>query len=61
MAIKSEAFGRVTLSGPDAETFARQVTYGRPSKLAKEIAVRGVELSKEVRQTGSVTIKVKTL
>jgi hypothetical protein len=41
MAITSDAFGRVTLTGDDAKKFKKQVTYGRPTKAAIETAKRG--------------------
>lgn len=49
MAIQSNAFGRVTLTGEDAKKFKRQVTFGRPKASAKENVERGVKLVREFR------------
>lgn len=53
MAIQSNAFGRVTLTGEDAKKFKRQVTFGRPKAGARENVARGVELAKAFRSSGS--------
>lgn len=61
MAIKSEAFGHVLLTGDDAAKFERQIKYGRPKPNAKENIERGLELLRQFRANGdSLTIKVKT-
>jgi hypothetical protein len=52
MAIKSNAFGRVTLTGEDAAKFKRQVTYGRPNVHAKSNVEKGVELVRAFRSNG---------
>ncbi|SHI91975.1 hypothetical protein SAMN04488012_103316 [Palleronia salina] len=57
MAIKSHAFGRVTLTNDDAEKFSRQVKYGRPTKTAKESVARGLELTKKFKEGGKVSFK----
>jgi len=49
MAIKSNAFGRVVLSGQDAKKFADQVTYGKPKGAAKVNAKRGSEMLRQMR------------
>lgn len=61
MGIKSHAFGRVTLTGRDAEKFKNQVTYGKPKAAAVAAVKRGVVLSRELQQTGKIvrTIKLK--
>jgi len=52
MAIKSNAFGRVTLTEQDAKKFQAQVTYGKPKPAAKEAAKRGVALSRALTSNG---------
>jgi hypothetical protein len=59
MAIKSHAFGRVTLTGEDATKFKKQVAYGRPTKAAIETAKRGAVMAREMRDNGGkLTFKV---
>lgn len=58
MSIRSTAFGRVVLTDADAKKFKDQVTYGRPKKAAKDAVVRGVELSRQLREHGSFKLKV---
>jgi hypothetical protein len=55
MSIRSSAFCRVELTGADAKKFHNQVTYGR----AKPAVARGVVLSKSLKETGSVRVKLK--
>lgn len=52
MAIKSHAFGRVTLTGNDATKFRDQVTFGRPKAAAVESVRRGVEMTRALRDNG---------
>ncbi|WP_374625273.1 hypothetical protein [Devosia sp.] len=52
MAIKSSAFGRVTLTEQDAKKFQAQATYGKPKAAAKEAAKRGIELSRALTSSG---------
>lgn len=52
MAIESNLFGRLRLSGDDAEKFKRQVRFGRPKANAKDNIAAGVELVKEMRRNG---------
>ncbi len=52
MAITSNAFGRVTLTGEDAAKFKKQAAYGRPSKAAIEAAKRGAVMSKKMQENG---------
>ncbi|WP_295187802.1 hypothetical protein [uncultured Brevundimonas sp.] len=49
MAIQSNAFGRVRLSGEDAKKFDRQVRFGRPKAAASKNVAQGVELVKALR------------
>ena len=61
MAIKSSAFGRVTLTESDAKKFKNQVTFGKPKKAAVESAMRGVEISRAIRANkgGKFTVTLK--
>lgn len=52
MAIKSNAFGCVTLTERDAEKFKNQVKYGKPKQAAIENVKRGVSLSNELVAKG---------
>lgn len=56
MAIESDAFSRVTLTGEDAKKFKRQVTFGRPKAAAKENVARGVEMVKSYHQNGGYLV-----
>ena len=57
MAIKSHAFGRVTLTKDDAAKFSRQVKYGRSSEAAKKSVERGLELNEKFKTGGKIVIK----
>lgn len=60
MAIKSHAFGRVTLTEQDAKKFQAQVTYGKPKAAAKESAKRGIEMSRAMTSNGGkLTFKLQ--
>lgn len=52
MAIQSNAFGRVRLSGEDAKKFERQVKFGRPKPHARDNVSQGVELVQALRSKG---------
>lgn len=52
MAIRSNAFGRVTLTERDAEKFENQVKFGKPKPAAIENVKRGVSLSNELAANG---------
>ncbi len=58
MSIQPSAFGRVTLTKQDAKKFKNQVSYGRISSTATETVSRGVDLSRELRKSGRVTVKI---
>lgn len=61
MAVKSNAFGRVTLTGDDAKKFKNQVTYGKPKAAAKDAVIRGVALAERFRDGGrSVKLTLPT-
>lgn len=59
MAIKSHAFGRVTLTGRDADKFNRQVAYGRPTQVARASVARGTKLYEEFASDGQVRVTLK--
>lgn len=52
MAVRSTAFGSVTLTEEDAKKFNRQVTYGRPKAAAVQSVERGVAMAKAFRSSG---------
>ena len=54
MSIRSHAFGRVTLTGRDAEKFKNQVVYGKPTRAATLGVKRGVTLVRKFQQSGGV-------
>lgn len=55
--VKTSVFGGITLSGKDADAFARQVAHGRPKKAAVQAYERGRALVAEFNQKGYATIK----
>lgn len=60
MAIKSHAFGRVTLTDGDATKFRNQVAFGKPKMAAVESVKRGVEMTRALRDSGGkLTLKLK--
>ena len=59
MSIKSNAFGRVELSGDDAKKFRAQATYGRVKEVAKRNAQSGAIIARELKKSGSFRIKLK--
>jgi hypothetical protein len=61
MSIQSHAFGRVVLTDSDADKFKAQVTYGRPKAAARRNVAEGVEMSRSLKSTGSIRIKLKEL
>ena len=54
MAIYSNPFGGVRLTGEDAEKFLRQVRYGRPNAAAKATAARVKVMREKMREHGGV-------
>jgi hypothetical protein len=57
MSIKSHAFGRVTLTGPDAKKFKNQVVYGKAKPAAKMSVKRGVALVRKLSKSGVLTVQ----
>ena len=58
MSISSTAFGRVVLTGKDAEKFRSQVRYGRASAASRSAVTEGVKLAKQLSANGSVTFRL---
>jgi hypothetical protein len=58
MAIRSDSFGRVTLTGAEAEKFRSQVVHGRPKAAAKETAKEGLKLIRQFQKKGKLHLKV---
>lgn len=56
MAVHSDTFGGLHLTGEDAEKFRRQVRYGRPSAGAKAAVERGRALAAALIANGEVRI-----
>lgn len=59
MSIKSNAFGRVELTGADAKKFKAQATYGRAKKEAKQGAVTGAAMARELQTSGAIKLKLR--
>ncbi|MCL6699585.1 hypothetical protein LZ496_12425 [Sphingomonas sp. NSE70-1] len=59
MSIKSNAFGRVELTGADAKKFRAQATYGRPKAAAKSGAAKGSVMARELQSSGTVKLKLR--
>lgn len=60
MSIKSDAFGRVTLTNEDARKFANQVRYGRPKQIAAESVKSGSAAVREFHRSGTLKISFST-
>lgn len=58
MSITSTAFGRVYLTGKDAEKFKSQVRYGRANTASRQAIAEGVKLSKQLNAKGHVTFRL---
>lgn len=57
MAIQSTSFGRVTLTGADADKFIKQAVYGRPKSAAHETVKRGCELARRFQSEGKLILQ----
>ena len=60
MAIRSHAFGGVTLTDKDAVKFENQVRYGKPKPAAAANVKKGIELLRQMQSNGgklSITLK----
>jgi hypothetical protein len=60
MAIQSIYLGPVTVSGDDAESFARKIAYGRGTKAAAKSTANGRKLVTAFSKMGSVAIELKS-
>jgi hypothetical protein len=56
MAIRSDTFGSVRLTGRDADRFVEQVRDGRPSTATVEAVQRGKALTEAMRRDGHVIL-----
>lgn len=56
MAVHSNTFGGLQLSGEDAKKFRRQISSGRPSQAAKTSALKGVAAATQLLSTGQVKV-----
>ena len=58
--IKSNTFGRVTLTDEDAKKFRKQVAYGKPKQAAQASVLRGTQLVQSFKENqGKVTVKLR--
>jgi hypothetical protein len=58
MAIRSDTFGSVRLTGRDADRFVEQVRDGQAPKAAVDAVQRGKVLMEAMRRDGQVTISM---
>ena len=58
MAVHSNTFGGVQLSGKDAEAFRKQTKSGYRSKAAKETAANGIIAARKLMKSGQVKVTV---
>lgn len=56
MAVVSNTFGGLRLSGEDAAKFRRQVSFGRPSDRARASVQQRIEAARQLVRNGTVTI-----
>jgi hypothetical protein len=56
MAVHSNTFGGLQLSGEDAKKFRSQVSSGRPSQAAKASALKGVAAATELLANGHAKV-----
>jgi hypothetical protein len=57
MTILSNVSGATVLSGEDARKFRLQATYGRPRSAARDSAIRGAKLLKQLKELGYVLVQ----
>jgi hypothetical protein len=58
VAIHSNTFGGLRLTGEDAAKFRNQVRYGRPSKAAKDTANNGRKMAEAFARDGFVVVDI---
>lgn len=56
MAVHSNTFGGLHLTGKDADKFRKQATYGRSNNAAKVSATRGLASAKILLENGQVKV-----
>jgi hypothetical protein len=61
MAVHSDTFGGVRLTGDDAAKFRNQVRYGRLSKAARDTAARGRAMVFDLLSNGVVRVTGEAL
>jgi hypothetical protein len=61
MTIHSTLLGPITLTGDDAKSFIRKITYGRGTKAATESAINGRKLVAVFARKGAVPIRLKAV
>jgi hypothetical protein len=61
MAVHSDTFGGVRLTGDDASKFRNQVRYGRLSKAAPDTAARGRAMVFDLLSNGVVRVTGEAL
>jgi hypothetical protein len=60
VAVHSNTFGGLHLTGADARKFRNQAKYGRPNKAAKTSAAKGVASAKVLLANGQVKVAEPT-
>jgi hypothetical protein len=60
MAVHSNTFGGLVLSGDDAAKFRSQVRYGRPNQAAKDAVARGLAAAEQLRINGYIKVDTST-
>lgn len=60
MAVLSNTFGGLHLSGTDAKKFRDQVKFGRANDAAKASALKGRSLAKSLAENGQVKVAKPT-
>lgn len=56
MAVHSNTFGGLHLTGEDAKKFRQQVTAGRPNQAAKNSAAKGIKAAQALLSKGHVKV-----
>lgn len=56
MAVHSNTFGGLHLTGEDAKKFRNQAQFGRPNEAAKQSAANGIAAAKALLANGHVKV-----
>jgi hypothetical protein len=56
MAVYSNTFGGLVLTGDEAKKFRNQVRYGRPNQAAKDAVRRGMAMAEQLRANGYIKV-----